>query len=68
MDLFIWGGVLIGFVVACTYFNYKEGVEHGIHITLETLEASGIINIADINENRIKAVIDDKVQSSKRPD
>lgn len=60
MDLFIWGGVLIGFVVACTYFNYKEGVEHGVDITLTTLEKAGLINIAEMNENKIKAVIDNE--------
>lgn len=60
MDLFLWGSVFVGFVIACTYFNYKAGIEHGVDITLTTLEKAGLINIAEMNENKIKAVIDNE--------
>ncbi len=60
MELFLWGGVFVGFVIACAWFNYRAGVEHGVNITLTTLEKSGLINIAEINENKIKAVIENE--------
>ena len=60
MDLFLWASVFVGFVIACAYFNYKAGIEHGVDITLTTLEKAGLINIAEMNENKIKTVIDNE--------
>ncbi len=49
MDIFIQGLVFVGLIVACAWWNYREGMLKGIDHTLETLQRAGIINMNDID-------------------
>jgi len=62
LDIVIWVGVFIGFVIACVHYNYKAGVEHGVDITLTTLENAGYIKVEDIQED----VLTKAVQNNKK--
>lgn len=50
MEYQLWHlGVLILFIIACSYHNYKSGVAQGVNATLDTLEKAKIININGVD-------------------
>lgn len=52
MEILIQIIVLTIFIVACAWWNYREGMMQGINNTLDTLHKAGIIDMNNIDINK----------------